>query len=133
MRISDWSSDVCSSDLRLHREVAAGVAGYADLRIGAEQTPRLLRIAVALPQMDAVGADPLRQRHLVVDDEGGVVRGADRLQRLGEPRRRVLLDVLDAKLEGRARPRGYALPQPGGKTPHHADGGGKQAPAGARG
>src|SRR3546814_16865560 len=63
---------------RLHREVAAGVAGYADLRIGAEHTPRLLRIAVALHPLDPVGADPLRQRHIVVYDEGGVVRGDDR-------------------------------------------------------
>src|SRR3546814_12226804 len=106
MRISDWSSDVCSSDLRLHREVAAGVAGYADLRIGAAQTPRHLRIAVALPQMDAVGAHPLRQRHIVVDDEGGVVRGADRVHLLGEPRPRALIDALDDNTEGRDVPGG---------------------------
>src|SRR3546814_8735355 len=33
MRISDWSSDVCSSDLVLQR-VAADVAGEADHRLG---------------------------------------------------------------------------------------------------
>ena len=48
--------------------------GDADLRGGAEQGARLARIAVALAEMDAVGADPLRQRHVVVDDEGDVAR-----------------------------------------------------------
>src|SRR3546814_2224781 len=28
MRISDWSSDVCSSDLNLHAEVSEGVHAY---------------------------------------------------------------------------------------------------------
>src|SRR3546814_12576960 len=59
MRISDWSSDVCSSDLvigprvaGLHREMAAVVAGDADLRRGAEQRARLARVAIVLPEMD---------------------------------------------------------------------------------
>src|SRR3546814_17973341 len=90
MRISDWSSDVCSSDL-------------ADLRVRPEQAPCLLWIAVAMPQMDAVGAQPLRQRHVVVDDEGGAVRGADRPERFGQPRRFMLVDALDPKLKGRDR------------------------------
>src|SRR3546814_17247437 len=53
--------------------------------------------------MDAVGAQPLRQRHVVVDDEGGAVRGADRPERFGPPRRFMLVDALDPKLKGRDR------------------------------
>src|SRR3546814_10396627 len=107
MRISDWSSDVCSSDLfeqgrppakdrgigavddllgrrrkegperdiigprfaGLHGEVAAIVAGDADLGRGAEQRPRLARIDVVFAEVDAVGAEPLREAHIIVDDE----------------------------------------------------------------
>src|SRR3546814_20667273 len=38
MRISDWSSDVCSSDLLEHARAAelAVHAGFADIRIGAD-------------------------------------------------------------------------------------------------
>ena len=65
----------------LHREVAAAVAGHADLRVEAEDAARLAGIAIVLPQMQPVGAEPFGERDIVVDDEGGVVRGADRLQR----------------------------------------------------
>ena len=51
--------------------------------------------------MHAVRAEPLGQRHAVVDDEGDVGVGADALQRLGEPRQLMLVDVLHAQLEGR--------------------------------
>ena len=90
---------------RLHREVAAVVAGDADLRRRAEQRARLARIAVLLPEMDAVGAEPLGEAHIVVDDEGDLARRADRLQRLGEARRLVLVDALHPELEGGDRPR----------------------------
>ena len=66
---------------------------------GPEQRPRLANVAVALAEMDAVGAEPLGQRHAVVDDERDVRVGADALQRLGEPRQLVLVDVLHAQLE----------------------------------
>ena len=89
---------------RLHGEMAAVVAGDADLRVGAEQGPRLARIAVALAEMDAVGADPLRKPHIVVDDERDLARGADRLQRHGKARRLMLVDALHAQLEGGDRP-----------------------------
>src|SRR3546814_19885584 len=110
MRISDWSSDVCSSDLfeqgrppakdrgigavddllgrrrkegperdiigprfaGLHGEVAAIVAGDADLGRGAEPRPRLARIAVALAEVDAVGAEPLREAPLILDGKSVV-------------------------------------------------------------
>src|SRR3546814_5344435 len=64
MRISDWSSDVCSSDL---------------------------------------------------DDEGGAVRGADRPERFGQPRRFMLVDALDPKLKGRDRRGRQRLFEPRGK------------------
>src|SRR3546814_9145070 len=94
MRISDWSSDVCSSDLvigprvaGLHREMAAVVAGDADLRRGAEQRARLARVAIVLPEMDAVGAEPFGEADAVVDDERHVARAADFPERLGKARR----------------------------------------------
>src|SRR3546814_9999648 len=41
MRISDWSSDVCSSDLRLARLVVVErLASIAHLALGAAQRPR---------------------------------------------------------------------------------------------
>ena len=67
-----------------------------------------------LAEMDAVGAEPLRQRDAVVDDERDVGVGADALQRLGEPRQLVLVDVLDPQLERRDRPaRSAALSRSG--------------------
>jgi hypothetical protein len=53
--------------------------------------------------MYAVGAEALGESDVVVDDEGGVVRGADRLQRLGEARRLMLVEPLDTELERRDR------------------------------
>ena len=46
----------------LHGEVAAVMNGDSDLRGGAEQKARLARIAIILAEMDAVGAEPFRQR-----------------------------------------------------------------------
>src|SRR3546814_3773054 len=40
MRISDWSSDVCSSDLRQHRKFAAG-AGADGLDMASHFQPRI--------------------------------------------------------------------------------------------
>ena len=54
--------------------------------------------------MHPVGAEPLGQRDAVIDDERGVGVGADPLQRLGQPRQRMLVDALDAQLERRDRP-----------------------------
>ena len=67
---------------------------------GPEQRPRLADVAVALAEMDAVGAEPLGERHAVVDDERDVGVGADALQRLGEARQLMLVDILDPQLEG---------------------------------
>jgi hypothetical protein len=99
-----------------HGEMTAVVAGDADLRLGAEQRPGLARIAVTLAEMDAVGVQPPGQRHVVIDDEGDVMLGADRLQRRGESRRLVLVDPLHAKLEGGHRSGGKRLGKPLGKS-----------------
>ncbi len=55
--------------------------------------------------MHSVRAEPLGQRHAVVDDEGDVGVGAQALQRLGQPRQLMLGDVLDPQLEGARDPR----------------------------
>ena len=49
------------------------MAGNADLRFGTKDAARFFRVAVTLPQMDAVGAETLGQRDVVVDDEAVVV------------------------------------------------------------
>ena len=84
---------------------------------GPEQRPRLADVAVALAEVHAVGAEPLGQRHAVVDDEGDVRVGADALQRLGEPRQLMLVHVLDPKLECRGEARLERGLQAVGKAP----------------
>jgi hypothetical protein len=79
--------------------VAAVVAGAADLCGGPEDCPGFANVAIALAEMDSVGAKPLCKRDAVVDDEGDVCVGANALQRFGETGELVLLDILDAKLE----------------------------------
>ena len=83
---------------------------------GPEQRARLARVAVALAEMDAVGAEPLGQADAVVDDEGDVGVGADPLQRLGQPRQLMLVDVLDPQLERRDRPARQRRLQPVGES-----------------
>jgi hypothetical protein len=77
------------------------VARPTDLRRGSEQRPRLADIAVRLAEVHAVGAKPLGQSHAIVDYEGNIRVRANALQRLGETRQLMLVDVLDAKLKGR--------------------------------
>ena len=92
------------------------MAGHADLHRRAQASARASRgVAVALAEMHAVGAEPLGQADAVVDDERDVGVGADALQRLGQPRQLVLVDVLDAQLERRDRPARERGPQPVGK------------------
>src|SRR3546814_14411838 len=73
MRISDWSSDVCSSDLPVHR---GGI--YAALRVGVFQ-----RIAEAAAGGDDVGAELLADA------------GDEHLDRVGIPVEILVVDVLD--------------------------------------
>src|SRR3546814_6436553 len=97
MRISDWSSDVCSSDLLINdvRQVVAGAAQAVRIALGADrQDDRFGGDGVALRGLDAKGA--LRAGDLdhlgIIDDPdlvGRAVRvpvGEDGLaRRLAEP------------------------------------------------
>src|SRR3546814_5088085 len=73
MRISDWSSDVCSSDLQLH-----AVAGRADFLVDLEAALELL--AVELPER-AVRSQVKLLRVLVEEMCGVFRRGLARHQR----------------------------------------------------
>src|SRR3546814_3978083 len=73
---------------RFHGKVPARVKRHADLRLRSQQAARVSGIAIVLPQMHAIGAQPLRERDVVVDDKRHVVGRAEGLQRLGKPRRR---------------------------------------------
>jgi hypothetical protein len=90
---------------RLHRQMAAGVTGHADLCLAPQTLARLGYQSVLLPQMDAVGTQSPGQCDAVVDDERAVGIPANPLEWLGELCRFVLVDAFDAELEGRDRPR----------------------------
>ena len=81
--------------------MAAIMTGDADLRLRTEERPRLLNIAVLLPEMHAIGAEALRKAHAVVDDERDAGVRADALERLGQPSDLMLGDVLHPQLERR--------------------------------
>src|SRR3546814_10625948 len=113
MRISDWSSDVCSSDLRHH-----GVHAGADLLHDAEIAVELCGDALFRRQLARIGAlrldglDPAGEE-VVVALEGGAAGGdggeplAPRLRPAGLPA--PLLDLrlgrgaLVAHVDGRGR------------------------------
>src|SRR3546814_14834135 len=97
--------------------MAAVVAGDADLRRGAEQRARLARVAIVLPEMDAVGAEPFGEADAVVDDERHVARAADFQERLGKARTLLLIDLFDAELEPRHRHGLERTAHPPGHTP----------------
>src|SRR3546814_5333599 len=47
---------------RFHGKVPARVTRHADLRLRSQQAARVSGIAIVLPQMHAIGAQPLRER-----------------------------------------------------------------------
>src|SRR3546814_4158038 len=94
MRISDWSSDVCSSDLRIERgdfEAAAGVVNPAELLHGLAARFRENGAAAQLDMAASDGLPPL---------------GLDRLQaeRMFQHLLRTVLSVADAgeHIQGRS-------------------------------
>lgn len=87
----------------LHREVPTGVAGDADLRFPTESLARLANIAIALPEVNPIGMQPLGERNRVVHDEGTVLRRANLLERRGQSCRLMLIDPLHPELECRNR------------------------------
>ena len=74
-------------------------ADLATALLGMSERPK--EIAVPLPQVHPVRAEPLGQAHVVIDDEGDVGIGADALERFGQARQLMLADILDPQLEGR--------------------------------
>src|SRR5690606_29288404 len=98
-------SDIIGPRLaRFHRQMPAVVAGDADLGIAAKLRARIAHIAVGLAEMHAIGADAPGEADRIVDDESNAALRADALQRLGKPRGFMLVDALDAELEGGDRP-----------------------------
>src|SRR3546814_1740288 len=84
MRISDWSSDVCSSDLMRgleHRLAGAGVVGVgaARLEVDRRQLPALEGVFQAFGEalflLLLVGAQPVLEQHDAVVDEQLLERG----------------------------------------------------------
>lgn len=84
---------------RFHRKMAAIVAGDTDLRVGPEDRPRVARVAVMLPKMDAVGTQPFGQPDTVVDDERDIQIGTNSLNRSGQSSNGMVVDALQPKLE----------------------------------
>src|SRR3546814_11105911 len=79
MRISDWSSDVCSSDLHVAAQVGAGVAV---LRQAKQHVGRLVAGAVA--RHDAItGAAQDRRQEILAPAVRVVGQPAERLARPG--------------------------------------------------
>ncbi len=110
--------DVIGAGLtRLHREMAAVVAGLADLRRRPEQGARLPNVAVGLAEVHAVGAEPFGQRHAVVDDERDLGLGANALQRLGETRELMLGTSLTRSWKAEATPGSSAAFKRSGNAP----------------
>ena len=89
---------------RFHREVAAVVAGHADLCVLAENFAGFARVAVVLTEMNAVCAQALGEANAVVDDERHVSIGAHPLKWRSQRRNSMVVDALQPKLEGGNRP-----------------------------
>ncbi len=100
----------------LHRQMPAVVAGHTDLHIRTQNGACVAGVAILLPQMHAVRAQSLRQRHTVIDDERGIMISTNPLQWLCEPRCLMLVNILHPKLKCRHRPRIQRARQPVGKT-----------------
>src|SRR3546814_2252400 len=72
MRISDWSSDVCSSDVRRYAEEAISQSGSGRL------APFYDNVRRHFAWMDASGADVLKTAFDVLKDEGLLTYGTAR-------------------------------------------------------
>jgi len=115
-RVEGAEGDIIGTGFaRLHRQMPTVVAGPADLCRRSKQGPRFANVAILLAEMDAIGAEPLGQRHAVVDDECGTGVGAEPLQGLGQAGKLMLADVFHAHLESSHRPRCQGGLKPVGK------------------
>jgi hypothetical protein len=86
---------------RFKRQMAATVAGNADLDLWPQIRTRFAQIAVLLAQMDPVRSEPLGQADRIIDDESHITRLAYPLERLCKDRRCMIVHAFDAKLERR--------------------------------
>src|SRR3546814_8659881 len=99
MRISDWSSDVCSSDLRI--EERERVALQVDVALGLDRHPVAAAQEVVLRQLHRRG-DARQLRVAQAEDEaarGGFLDVEDHVDLVGGARYRLGLDVDAARLE----------------------------------
>src|SRR3546814_9631028 len=80
MRISDWSSDVCSSDLVARRLTQPRFAFAARARFCDAESARDIGIAAAI-DADEGGGDALRQKG--EDEPRGGIGGGERLAHMG--------------------------------------------------
>ena len=81
--------------------MARGLGGDADLAVGSDDAARLGVGHVVLADMHAVAIELHREVGPVVHEEGDAALLADRPQRVGGAGDRGVVDVLQAKLEGR--------------------------------
>src|SRR3546814_7239313 len=102
MRISDWSSDVCSSDLHGHAALAGIIAAHdaAEPLIGAVEGSEAGGAppeAVALGAQRAAGVDAGgNQEHAVVIGDGGPLQGGEQVVVAGRGAHRSAQPVLPA-------------------------------------
>src|SRR3546814_9889814 len=104
MRISDWSSDVCSSDLDLDRALAAAEKGYeAWKKVSAFDRYKLMRKAAEIlrGRADEIAAImTTEQGKPVVEAKGETLAGADIIDWFAEEGRRAYGRVIPARAEG---------------------------------
>src|SRR5665811_1680552 len=91
-------ADVIHGSLGGGLQLRLGVGGEADDRVRAEDLARLLDRHVVLAEVDAVGADALRQPGIVVDDEQGRVGVAEAAEGPGRAHDLVAAELLLAQL-----------------------------------
>src|SRR3546814_12009050 len=103
MRISDWSSDVCSSDLRIHLGADGAILGRFQLPLG----PVAHRLHEGVGQKDAM----MQVQRLAIE----VARRFANLQKLLD------LRVGDIEITGRRAATQRALADRQRKRIHHAD------------
>ena len=103
-RIEGAKRDIVGSSLTsFHRQMPAVVAGHTDLHILAKDRTCITRIAVVLSEMDTVCAQPFGEAYTVIDDERRIMVRADLLERLCSARNCMIINALEAQLEGRNR------------------------------
>ena len=92
------------------------MASHPDLGVWPQKVARIYRVPITLPQMDAIGANPLGKAHVVIDDESHISLPAKSKKRLSQPSRFMLINAFDTKLERRHRTGIERFSQAGGEV-----------------